>query len=112
MLAVVTRIPAGRVATYGDVARWAGRPGAARAVGNVLARADRPGVPYHRVIAAGGALGGYSDLAVKRALLTAEGHVVGARRLRGFAAARWSAAKPAASAVPALARGGTRQPRP
>ena len=113
VLAVVTRIPAGRVATYGDVARWAGRPGAARAVGNVLARADRAGVPYHRVIAAGGALGGYSDLAVKRALLTAEGHVVGARRLRGFAAVRWSGApKPAAAAVPTRARRGTRQPRP
>ena len=111
MLAVVTRIPAGRVATYGDVARWAGRPGAARAVGNVLARADRPGVPYHRVIAAGGALGGYSDLAVKRALLAAEGHVVGARRLRGFPAVRWSGAKPAASAVPAPARRGRRPPR-
>ncbi|MEQ1858278.1 MAG: MGMT family protein, partial [Longimicrobiales bacterium] len=40
--------------------------GAARAVGNTMARADRPGLPYHRVIAAGGALGGYSDLALKR----------------------------------------------
>lgn len=101
------------MATYGDVARLAGRPGAARAVGNVLARADRPGVPYHRVIAAGGALGGYSDLAVKRALLTAEGHLVGPRRLRGFAAVRWfGAPKAAPSAVPALARRGTRPPRP
>lgn len=90
MLTVVTRIPPGRVATYGDVARMAGRPGAARAVGNIMARAGRPGVPYHRVVAAGGALGGYSDLAVKRALLAAEGHVVGRTRLRGFEAARWN----------------------
>ncbi len=113
VLAVVTRIPAGRVATYGDVARLAGRPGAARAVGNVLARADRPGVPYHRVIAAGGALGGYSDLAVKRALLTAEGHVVGVRRLRGFAGVRWRPGpQPPVSAVRATARRGIRQPRP
>lgn len=95
MLLVVTRIPPGRVATYGDVARLAGRPGAARAVGNILARAGRPGVPYHRVIAAGGGLGGYSDLAVKRALLAAEGHVVGASRLRGFAAVRWTGRLPA-----------------
>lgn len=90
MLTVVTRIPPGRVATYGDVARLAGRPGAARAVGNIMARSGRPGVPYHRVVAAGGALGGYSDLAVKRALLAAEGHVVGRTRLRGFDAVRWT----------------------
>lgn len=94
MLGAVTRIPPGRVATYGDIARLAGRPGAARAVGNVLAQASRPGVPYHRVIAAGGALGGYSDLAVKRALLAAEGHAVGPRRLRGFAAVRWPGRPP------------------
>ncbi|MGE0814484.1 MAG: MGMT family protein [Vicinamibacterales bacterium] len=89
MLAVVARIPPGRVATYGDVAAMAGRPGAARAAGNVLARGGAPGVPYHRVIAAGGALGGYSDLGVKRALLAAEGHELTARRLRGFERVRW-----------------------
>jgi len=89
VLLVVSRVPPGRVTTYGDVARLAGRPGAARAVGTIMARADRPGLPYHRVIAAGGALGGYSDLAVKRALLTAEGIEVGRRRVRGFELLRW-----------------------
>ena len=73
VLAVVKRIPVGRVTTYGEVARLAGRPRAARAVGNILREADQPGLPYHRVIAAGGQLGGYSDLALKRALLVAEG---------------------------------------
>lgn len=68
----------------------AGRPGAARAVGNILARADRPGLPYHRVIAAGGALGGYSQLALKRALLAAEGIEVGPRRVRRFERLRWN----------------------
>ena len=62
----------GRVTTYGDVARLAGRPGAARAVGNIMREARQPGLPYHRVIAAGGQLGGYSDPSLKRALLTAE----------------------------------------
>ena len=61
VLTVVSRIPVGRVTTYGDVARLAGRPGAARAVGNILREADEPGLPYHRVIAAGGKLGGYSE---------------------------------------------------
>lgn len=87
---VVSRIPPGRVATYGDVASLAGKPGAARAVGNVMARANRPGLPYHRVIAAGGMLGGYSDLSVKRALLAAEGLDVTPRRVRDFARVRWT----------------------
>jgi O-6-methylguanine DNA methyltransferase len=71
VLTVVSRIPPGRVTTYGAVAKLAGRPGAARAVGNILREAGRPGLPYHRVIAAGGALGGYSNLQLKRSLLAA-----------------------------------------
>jgi O-6-methylguanine DNA methyltransferase len=89
VLTLVSRIPVGRVITYGDVARLAGRPGAARAVGNIMSQADRPGLPYHRVIAAGGALGGYSDLPLKRALLAAEGLTVTPRRVVGFARVRW-----------------------
>lgn len=89
VLTIVSRIPPGRVTTYGDVARLAGRPGAARAVGNVLREAGRPGLPYHRVIAAGGRLGGYSSLAVKRALLAAEGLTVTPGRVAGFAGVRW-----------------------
>ena len=89
VLTVVSRIPAGRVTTYGDVARLAGRPGAARAVGNILRQADRPGLPYHRVIAAGGRLGGYSSLALKRSLLTTEGLTVAPGRVVGFARFRW-----------------------
>ncbi|HYB93719.1 MAG TPA: MGMT family protein [Vicinamibacterales bacterium] len=90
VLSVVSRIPPGRVATYGDVARLAGRPGAARAVGNIMQQATRPGLPYHRVIAAGGKLGGYSDRALKRSLLAAEGLTVTPARVREFARIRWS----------------------
>lgn len=89
VLSVVARIPVRRVATYGDVARLAGRPRAARAVGTILRNARRPGLPYHRVIAAGGALGGYSSVALKRALLAAEGHVVTRTRVKEFAQIRW-----------------------
>ena len=89
VLTVVSRIPAGRVATYGDVARMAGKPGAARAVGNIMRQADRPGLPCHRVVGAGGGLGGYSSLRLKRSLLTAEGLTVTPRRLVGFAKIRW-----------------------
>ena len=89
VLTLVSRIPVGRVITYGDIAKLAGRPGAARAVGNIMRQADRPGLPYHRVIAAGGALGGYSSLSLKRALLAAEGLTVTPRRVVGFAKIRW-----------------------
>ena len=57
----------GEVVTYGEIAEEAGHPGAARAVGNVLAR--REGLPWWRVVAADGRL--------------APGHeAVQARRLR------------------------------
>ncbi len=89
VLTIVARIPAGRVTTYGDVARLAGKPRAARAVGNIMRQADRPGLPYHRVIAAGGQLGGYSSVSMKRALLAAEGLTVTTRRVVGFTRVRW-----------------------
>ena len=77
VLRIVARIPAGRVATYGEVA--------ARAVGNIMARAKRPGLPYHRVVAAGGRVGGYgSNPQLKAALLRAEGHTVIRGRIRQF----------------------------
>lgn len=89
-MAVVRRIPPGRVATYGDVAAMAGRPRAARAVGNIMRTASERGVPYHRVIAAGGDLGGFGgDEGLKRALLQAEGLVVVGHRVRRFALVRW-----------------------
>jgi O-6-methylguanine DNA methyltransferase len=90
VLTVVSRIPPGRVATYGDVARMAGRPRAARAVGQIMSTSPRRGVPYHRVVAAGGALGGYGgNVELKASLLAAEGLTVRRRRIRDFARHRW-----------------------
>jgi methylated-DNA-[protein]-cysteine S-methyltransferase len=87
VLSVVRRIPLGRVATYGEVAAAAGRPRAARAVGNIMRTCGLPDVPCHRVIAAGGRLGGYGgNLALKRALLRAEGIPVSGNRVRRPAA--------------------------
>lgn len=75
--AVAKRIPRGRVATYGQVARLAGSPRAARAVGFFMKTNPRaPIVPCHRVVAANGALTGYSargGLKAKRAMLLREG---------------------------------------
>jgi len=90
VLRVVSRIPVGRVATYGDVARLAGRPRAARAVGNIMRTAARPGLPYHRVVAAAGVVGGYGGSPqVKVGLLLAEGIVVRRRRIVRFSTCRW-----------------------
>jgi O-6-methylguanine DNA methyltransferase len=91
VLAAVRRIPAGRVATYGDVAAAAGRPRAARAVGNIMRGCNRPDVPCHRVVAAAGKLGGYGgNLEMKRALLRAEGLQVSGSAIREFRSRRFS----------------------
>ncbi|MFV2067612.1 MAG: methylated-DNA--[protein]-cysteine S-methyltransferase [Pirellulales bacterium] len=61
VLAHCRQIGWGRTLTYGQLAQRAGFPGAARAVGSVRASNRYPlVVPCHRVIAAGGGLGGYS----------------------------------------------------
>ncbi len=89
VIAVVRRIPPGRLATYGDVAEAAGFPRACRAVGTVMRDSRDPALPCHRVVAAGGRLGGYgSNLQLKRELLRAEGHDVSGTSIRNFAAAR------------------------
>lgn len=73
------RIPAGTVVTYAELADAADHPGAARAVGQVMATNRFPlVVPCHRVVAAGGLMGGYSapqGLEMKERLLREEGVV-------------------------------------
>jgi methylated-DNA-[protein]-cysteine S-methyltransferase len=75
VLAAARRIPAGRVVSYGELARRIGQPRASRAVGQALGRNPIPIViPCHRIVAGGGALGGYVGGArVKRELLALEG---------------------------------------
>jgi AraC family transcriptional regulator of adaptative response/methylated-DNA-[protein]-cysteine methyltransferase len=67
-------IPSGSVATYSDVARGIGRREAVRAVASAIGRNPIAIlVPCHRVVAAGGKLGGYRwGLERKRALIAAE----------------------------------------
>lgn len=91
VLSVVRRIPPGRIATYGDIAAAAEQPRAARAVGNIMRECTAAGVPCHRVVAAAGRLGGYGgNVALKRALLRAEGVLVAGDRIRDFRARRWA----------------------
>ena len=74
-LLAARKIPFGRTVTYGELAARAGRPHAARAVGQAMARNPVPlVVPCHRVVATGGRLGGFGGGAtLKRRLLTLEG---------------------------------------
>lgn len=74
-------VPWGETVSYGELADMAGRPGAARAVGSIMRRNPIPFViPCHRVVGAGGRLGGYGgglttggSLEIKRWLLAHEG---------------------------------------
>ena len=70
MLAVVRKIPSGRVATYGQVARAAGFPGAARQVVWALHSASAAALPWHRVVGSGGRvlLGGDAGVEQRRRL--------------------------------------------
>lgn len=77
---VVAAIPAGRVSTYGEVAKLAGLPRGARQVGRALGKAPASReLPWYRVIAAGGRIAFASGSAGYRtqvSKLRAEGIVV------------------------------------
>ncbi len=77
VLEATRTIPPGQTATYGEIARWVGRPRAARAVGQALRRNPVPFlIPCHRVVGRGGRLGGYGGaegFPVKVHLLRHEG---------------------------------------
>ena len=79
--AAILKIPRGKVATYGTVAQAAGFPGAARQV--VWALRQSQGLPWHRVVAAGGriALPGEAGME-QRFRLEAEGVHFSGRRVR------------------------------
>ena len=73
--AEVRRIPPGKVAAYGQIARQIGRPGAARTVGWAMRALPRGSdVPWHRVVSAQGSLSlAERSGSLQRALLEAEG---------------------------------------
>jgi methylated-DNA-protein-cysteine methyltransferase-like protein len=93
--AIVAQIPAGRVATYGDVARLAGKPGASRAVGMAMSHnQDTERVPCHRVVGSDGSMHGYAfgGNERKRAILAAEGVAMAGDRV-DLALSRWELAR-------------------
>jgi len=73
---ITRRISRGETLTYGKVARLAGRPGAARAVGSILAKNFDPKIPCHRVVRTDGGTGGYNRGVEKKiAILREEGAI-------------------------------------
>ncbi len=90
--AVVRQIPAGKVATYGQVAELAGLPGHARQVGYALHALHSDEIPWHRVINAAGRIslsplkGGAE---IQRRLLLAEGVEVSAKGQIALTRYRW-----------------------
>jgi len=77
---VIRKIPRGKVASYGQVAAAAGFPRAARQV--VRALNSFPGLPWHRVVGAGGAIRLPGEQALEqRMLLEMEGVAFRGRRI-------------------------------
>ena len=72
---LLLKIPAGKVSTYGDLAKALGNPSASREVGRILGRNPNPiTVPCHRVVMSDGKVGGYANGSdKKRELLEEEG---------------------------------------
>lgn len=89
------RIPCGKVATYGDIARMVGRPGASRAIGRILNKNPDPvSVPCHRVVRADGSIGGYAfGKSRKKELLESEGLDFDGDNVVGFEARRIDSAR-------------------
>lgn len=102
VLGALRRVPFGCVVSYGELARQAGCPRAARAVGQALGSNPLPLVlPCHRVISQDGSIGGFTGgLALKRVLLELEGvelPLSGTARLSEPRADRSRRAPPAAA---------------
>lgn len=74
---LIRKIPAGKVATYGQVAKLVGSPKAARAIGMCMrTNPDAPRTPCHRIVASDGSLHGYSagnGISTKKEMLLKEG---------------------------------------
>jgi methylated-DNA-[protein]-cysteine S-methyltransferase len=81
VLRTLQQVPRGEVRSYTWLARKAGRPRAARAVGNTMARNPVPIlIPCHRIVPAKGGIGNYGmGSALKRKLLQREGVVIDQR---------------------------------
>ena len=94
--ALVKKIPRGRAITYGQLARALKLPGGARTAGRAMAACPNgQGVPWHRVVGAGGKLlirEPYASL--QRKLLESEGVALAEKRILNFSTHEWRPGRP------------------
>jgi methylated-DNA-protein-cysteine methyltransferase-like protein len=90
--ALVKKIPRGRVTTYGQLAKALRLPGGARTAGHAMAASPGgQGVPWHRVVGAGGKLLIREPHAsLQRKLLESEGLELAEKRILNFRNHEWS----------------------
>jgi methylated-DNA-protein-cysteine methyltransferase related protein len=88
---LVKKIPRGRVATYGRIAKTLKLPGGARTAGRAMAACPSgTGIPWHRVVGAGGCLLlRESHVSLQRRLLESEGLQVVGKHIVDFATRQW-----------------------
>lgn len=84
VLFLTTQIPAGRVTTYGEIARSLGNTGFSRAVGNALNKNPHPEkIPCHRVVRSNSEVGGFNrGVKEKIRLLRGEGILIEKNKVR------------------------------
>ncbi len=72
---LLSKIPSGKVSTYGDIAKALGHPKAARTIGRMIANNPNPiSIPCHRVVKSNGEIGGFAyGEQMKREILEKEG---------------------------------------
>jgi methylated-DNA-protein-cysteine methyltransferase-like protein len=92
---LVKKIPRGRVTTYGGIARALKLPGGARTAGRAMAACPNGrGIPWHRVVGAGGRLLLREPIVyLQRKLLESEGLRVVEKRIENFEARQWQPGK-------------------
>jgi methylated-DNA-protein-cysteine methyltransferase-like protein len=88
---LVNKIPRGRVVTYGDIAATLKLPGGARTAGRAMAACPSGrGVPWHRVVGAGGRLLiAEPHASLQRKLLESEGLRIVEGRIEDFPSRHW-----------------------
>jgi len=93
---LVKKIPRGRVMTYGQLAKALRLPGGARTAGRAMAACpSSQGVPWHRVVGAGGRLLIREPHAsLQRKLLETEGLALAEKRILNFKEHEWNPGKP------------------
>src|ERR1700737_156733 len=88
---LVKKIPRGRVTTYGAIARALKLRGGARTAGRAIAACPSGrGIPWHRVVGAGGRLLlREPNVSLQRKLLESEGFQLVGKRIENFAVRQW-----------------------